>query len=157
MNFGLATGFIGLFDTARDYTSQFTITHTHTSIHNHVFSSRCLVADSNDGRSPSSRFSNSPRPQLPASHGNSSQRLYLSCSLILWLTQRNSLLANCPAHNISAGTTTRKHRSSVAVYRPLSSCLFRSRWLATDLHITIYTEMQSISSRKCIESTFYDG
>jgi hypothetical protein len=29
-------GFIGLFDTARDYTLQFTITHTHTHTHTHT-------------------------------------------------------------------------------------------------------------------------
>jgi hypothetical protein len=32
---GLMTGLIGLFDTRRDYTLQFTITHT--SVHSHVF------------------------------------------------------------------------------------------------------------------------
>jgi hypothetical protein len=31
-------------------------------------SSRCLVAVSNGGSSPSSKFSNCPRPQLPTSH-----------------------------------------------------------------------------------------
>jgi hypothetical protein len=31
------TRFIAHFDTARDYTLQFTITHTHTSVHSHVF------------------------------------------------------------------------------------------------------------------------
>jgi hypothetical protein len=30
-------GFIGLFDIARDYTLQHIITHTHTSVHAHVF------------------------------------------------------------------------------------------------------------------------
>jgi hypothetical protein len=36
--FGLMTGFIELFDTARDYTLQLTITHTqHTSVHSHFF------------------------------------------------------------------------------------------------------------------------
>jgi hypothetical protein len=33
--FGLVTGFIVHFDTVRDYTLQFTITHT--SVHSHVF------------------------------------------------------------------------------------------------------------------------
>jgi hypothetical protein len=40
-------GFIGLFNTARDYTLQFSITHTqthtHASVHSHVFTSRCSV------------------------------------------------------------------------------------------------------------------
>jgi hypothetical protein len=35
------TGFIGLFDTARNYTLQFAVkhthTHTHTNVHSHVF------------------------------------------------------------------------------------------------------------------------
>jgi hypothetical protein len=32
--FGLMTGFVGLFDRARDYTLRFSITQTHTSVHN---------------------------------------------------------------------------------------------------------------------------
>jgi hypothetical protein len=44
--------------------------HRHTSVHSHVFTSRCLVAASNGGRSPSSGFPNCPQPQLPASHSN---------------------------------------------------------------------------------------
>jgi hypothetical protein len=59
MGFGLVVGFIGLFDTARDYTLQVTVTHT--SIHSHVFTSRCLIAASNGGRSPYSGFPNYPR------------------------------------------------------------------------------------------------
>jgi hypothetical protein len=31
------TQFIAHFDTAHDYTLQFTVTHTHTSVHSHVF------------------------------------------------------------------------------------------------------------------------
>jgi hypothetical protein len=38
---------------------------------------RCLVAVFSGGSSPSSGFPNSPRPQLPASHSNSSQ--WLNC------------------------------------------------------------------------------
>jgi hypothetical protein len=77
--FGLMIGFIGLFDTEGDYTLQFTITHT--SVLSHVFDSRCSVAASNGGRSPSSGFLIYPRHQLPGSHRNSSQRLNLSSSL----------------------------------------------------------------------------
>jgi hypothetical protein len=50
---GLMIGFIGLSDTERNYTVQFTITHT-LSVHSHVFTSRCSVAASNGGRPPSS-------------------------------------------------------------------------------------------------------
>jgi hypothetical protein len=41
-------GFIELFDTTRDYTLQFTITHTHACVHNHVYTNRCSVAAFND-------------------------------------------------------------------------------------------------------------
>jgi hypothetical protein len=42
--------------------------HIHISVQSHVFISRCSVAASKCGRSPSSGFSNCPLPQLPASH-----------------------------------------------------------------------------------------
>jgi hypothetical protein len=45
-------GFIRPFGTASDYTLQFT---------SHVFTSRCLLAASNGGRSPSSGFRNYPQ------------------------------------------------------------------------------------------------
>jgi hypothetical protein len=75
-------GFIGLFDTARDCTLQFTVTRTrtHASVYSHTFSSRCSVAASNGGISPYSGFPNYPRPQLSASNSDSSERLNLfSC------------------------------------------------------------------------------
>jgi hypothetical protein len=67
--------------------------YTHNSIHSYVFISRCSVAAFNGRRSPSSGFPNYPRPQLPASHSNSSQRLNLSSSLIeqLYPSPTNSL------------------------------------------------------------------
>jgi hypothetical protein len=39
-------GFIGLFDRTRDNTLQFTVKHAQTSVHRHIFTSRCLVAAS---------------------------------------------------------------------------------------------------------------
>jgi hypothetical protein len=110
MGFELMIGFTGLFDTARDYTLQFTIIYTHTSVHSHVFTSRCSVAASKGGHSPSSRFSNYPRPQLPASNSNSSQWLNLSSSLTNSVTHQPTNCAqltnltpiNCFAYNISA-------------------------------------------------------
>jgi hypothetical protein len=69
-------GFIGLFDTAHEYTLQVTVTHT--SDHSHVFTSCCSVVASNGGRSPSSGFPNYLWPQLPASHTNSSHHLNIS-------------------------------------------------------------------------------
>jgi hypothetical protein len=56
--------------------------HTCTSVHSHVFISRCLVAAFNGGRFLSADFPNYFRPQLP-SHSNSSQRLTLSSSMSL--------------------------------------------------------------------------
>jgi hypothetical protein len=62
-------------------TSLFTIGH---SLSVTDFTGRYLLAVSQRGRSPSSRFPNYHRPQLPASHCNSSQRInpcaYLSHS-----------------------------------------------------------------------------
>jgi hypothetical protein len=69
-------------------TLQFTVAHTHTNVHSHIFTSRCLVAAFNGGRSPSSEFPNCPWPQLLASHSNSSQRLNPSCYLTNLLTER---------------------------------------------------------------------
>jgi hypothetical protein len=71
-SFGLMVGFIAHFDTARDYTSQYTITRLYYS---------GLVAASNSGRSPSSGFLKCHRPQLPVSKSNISQRLNPSSSL----------------------------------------------------------------------------
>jgi hypothetical protein len=89
---------------------QFTIhyyTYTHTSVHSHDFTSRCSVAASKVGRSPSSGFPNYPCHQLQDSHSNSPQRLNLSSSLTHWLTQLKSTqltLTNWPAYDISART-----------------------------------------------------
>jgi hypothetical protein len=53
--------------------------HTYTHVHSHVFTSRCLVAASNGGRSPSSGFLNCT--QLPDSNSNNSQGLNRSSPL----------------------------------------------------------------------------
>jgi hypothetical protein len=74
-------GFIGLFDTARDFTLQFAVTHRPASVLSHVFISRCSVVSSNGECSSSSGFPKYPWPQAPASHSSSSQRLNLSSSL----------------------------------------------------------------------------
>jgi hypothetical protein len=85
----------GLFDRARAL--QFTIhyyKHIQTSVNSHVFNSRCSVAASNPGRSPSSGLKNYQRHQLPVSHGNSSQRLNCSSltnSVTHQLTNLNQL------------------------------------------------------------------
>jgi hypothetical protein len=70
--FGLMTGFIGLFDTARDYTLQFTVTHTHYCP---VTPSLPLFGSGFQQRT------NCPWPQLPATNSNSSQWLNPSSSL----------------------------------------------------------------------------
>jgi hypothetical protein len=129
--------FIGLFDTARDYTLQFTVTHTHThtqshtSVHSHVFTSRCLLTASNGGHSPSSVFSNYPRTS--GTSNNSSQRLNLNSSLTNSLTQSVTRqltplsLTDCPGYTTSRHGHHRKDCYFVAVYESLPSnarCLF---------------------------------
>jgi hypothetical protein len=76
-DFGLMIGFIGFFDTARDYHLQFTIRNTHTRIdvHSYIFTSRCSVAASNGGRFLSFGFPKFPQHVLPASHSNFSSYL----------------------------------------------------------------------------------
>jgi hypothetical protein len=110
-----------LFDTARDYTLQFTAIHTKCPQSVTVSASRCLVAASNGGRSPSSEFPNFPLPQLPASNSNNAQRLNCSSPLTHWLT--NQILHFTPLVLLitSRHGPHRKHRSSVAVKGPLSS------------------------------------
>jgi hypothetical protein len=73
------TEFLRLLTTSKDYaltllhTLQITTGHTKCSQSVTVFTSRCLIAASYGATSPSSGFSNCPRPQLLASHNNSSQ------------------------------------------------------------------------------------
>jgi hypothetical protein len=107
-------GFVGLFDTARDYTLQLTVLHTHIRVHSYVVISRCSVAAFNSGRSPSSAFPNYPRRQLPASHSNSSQRLNLT-SLTQVTNQVNSTDSLTAVLMTSRHGPHNKHLSSVTV------------------------------------------
>jgi hypothetical protein len=74
--FGLIIGFTEHLQnvTTNNYDS---LTELHTpNISTHkVFTSRCLVAVSNGGRSPSSGFQDCPRPRLPASSNNCNSQL----------------------------------------------------------------------------------
>jgi hypothetical protein len=95
---------------------------TEASVHSHVFTSCCSVAASNGGRSPSSGSQNYSRPQLPASHSNSSWELNLSSSLTHWLTNSvTHLLTQLNSHYptvpliISLYGLHRKHHSTIAV------------------------------------------
>jgi hypothetical protein len=139
-DFGLMIGFIGPFDIARNYTNK-SLSHTDLCYQFvTVFICLCLVAASNGERSTSCGFPNYPRPQLPASHSNSSQRLNCSSSLTNSTNSSITPLANSSLtvlRIISRHGLHRKHRSSVAVYGPVSSCLFRTRCLATGLHATV--------------------
>jgi hypothetical protein len=91
----------------------FTVTHTHTHTYPQSrLHCRCLVAASNGERPPSPGFPNGPRPQLPASNSNSSQRLNRSGCLTHWLTDCNCWLVLLI---ISRHGLHRKHRYSVAV------------------------------------------
>jgi hypothetical protein len=106
-DFGLVNGHIGLFVTAHDYTLHFTITHTLVST---ITSSLSLLGNGfHDERSPSSGFANGPRPQLPASHSNSSQHLnpsgYLTnCN---WEREkRNNVGGGSERHYLGGGQET---------------------------------------------------
>jgi hypothetical protein len=89
-----------------------TLLHTDTHTHYCPKSSLqflCSVAASNIGRSSSSILTNCPRPQLPASHSISSQRLNFSSLLTnsvthlpdLFITSTR-LLLSCQNYNIAA-------------------------------------------------------
>jgi hypothetical protein len=80
MESGLVIAFIELLqpvNTSKDYAitflhaSQITVEHTRSSQSVTLFTSRCLVAASNGGPSPSSGFPKCPQPHLSASHINS--------------------------------------------------------------------------------------
>jgi hypothetical protein len=119
-----------LVTTSKDYaltvlhTSQISTGHTRSSQSVRVFTSRCLLVAFKGERSLSSGFPNCPRPQLPASHSNSSQLnpigylthplthqqinvSLIDLSLVLFITFRHGLHRN--------------HRSFVAVYGLLTS------------------------------------
>jgi hypothetical protein len=73
--FRLVIGFSELFNVQFVTTLYNPLSHTdYCSQFVTVSTSRCFVAASNGGRSPSSGCPNCPRLQLPASHSNSSQQ-----------------------------------------------------------------------------------
>jgi hypothetical protein len=139
------TGFIGFFliqcATTLSSSLLHTRTHTHTATHTHQspqssLHCRCLVAAST-ADVPLPLFPNCPRPQLPASQCNNSQRLnrtisrthrslgtqrtenicpLLQCNCCLVIAWCIPLLRTQPsAHR------RRKHHSSVVVYGPVPS------------------------------------
>jgi hypothetical protein len=130
--FRLMTWFIGLFDTALDYTLQ-SCYYTLTVLSSEVFTSRCSVSAFDGWRSPFSGFPNCPG----ASATSFSQPLNLSVSLTHWLT--NSV-THQPANSIDSITfllTTsrhrahRKHRSITAAQLSWKHARLRIRYLAT--------------------------
>jgi hypothetical protein len=106
------TGFIEIFETARDYTLQFTTTTTTTTTtHTHtvstVTSSMPLVGNGLH----SSRFPDGRRPQLPDSYSNSSQRLNPSSPLT------NTLHGLSPRSNYTDRATAACRRSDCQLLR----------------------------------------
>jgi hypothetical protein len=96
------------------HTLQITIGHTRSSQSVTVITSRCSVAASIGGRSPSCRFPKCTRPQLPASDSNSSQRLMPNGYLTHQLTQIDSTHwthSSLTVLLISRHGPHRKHRS----------------------------------------------
>jgi hypothetical protein len=84
--FALVTGFIGHLQnvTTNNYDSLTELCTPNHCNYRTVFMSRCLVAASNSGRSPSCRYPKCPRPQLPASHFSQLQIL----TELYWLTAK---------------------------------------------------------------------
>jgi hypothetical protein len=120
--------------------------HRHTTVHSNVFTSRCLVAASNGGRSSSFVFRKCPRLQLPES-----QRLsrYLTWPL-------------CPACNISPRTA--QETSFIIVVVQLlqweHACL-RSRYSVTvfDLfvNLTVVSQQRVYMSQCLYKQTVREG
>jgi hypothetical protein len=54
-----------LLDSERVTTYYWPLLHTHTNVHSHIFTSRCLVATFNGGHFPSFGFPKVLRPHLP--------------------------------------------------------------------------------------------
>jgi hypothetical protein len=115
----------------------------------------CLLATAfNGGRSSSSGLPNCPRPQLPVSHGNSSQELNRNSPLTNSLTNQLIFILLTPDSSFFLRITTRhgprRKRSSSVALQLLHSCLlaeqrllysriFRGRCPAAGLHATIYS------------------
>jgi hypothetical protein len=90
-----------------------------------LFTSRCMAVASKGGRSSSSGFVNWTRPQLPASHSNSSQLLNRSSPLTHWFT-------NQLTYNLSSVWTAQK--TPFLCCSAIVSCRYaylRSRYIAT--------------------------
>jgi hypothetical protein len=129
-SFELMMAVTGLSDTARDYTLQLTVTHIYTC---HVFTSRYLVAASNNDHAASSVFRNYPWPQLPSPHSNNSPQLEpqqssnsltnCSFSLLLLITSRHG--------------THRKHLSCCSA-NAVETCLFAEALLRNGRCTTDY-------------------
>jgi hypothetical protein len=93
-------------------------THARTSVHSHVCTSRCSVANSIGGHSLSSGFRNYCWPQLSASNSKNSQRPNLNSSLTGSVTHQQTLFTNSTDSVMlitSRHGPHRKHPSSVAV------------------------------------------
>jgi hypothetical protein len=133
--------------------------HTHTQTHTTVFSSRCSVAASNSGQPPSSGFPNYVRPQLPASHSNSSQRLHISSSLThsltnqLLFTSLNSARLHFTywlAYNISARIAKRAPFLGCCIQLlPWEHACLRSRYLVMAVVYFVISRSLRRNGYKC--------
>jgi hypothetical protein len=108
--FGLVIGFIEHLQnvTANNYSAislSYTLQRDHCN-HSTQSSQSSLAVAWQRFSTGSNGFSNSPLPQIPASHSNSSHRLIPISSLTHWLTNQlthfTPLTLHCPAYNTSA-------------------------------------------------------
>jgi hypothetical protein len=140
--FGLVIIFIEHFDTTRDHALKIIVTRRLVSQCVTISTRRCSVVASNCGRSPFSGSPNCPRPQLPAFHSNSSQKLNPSGYLTHQTTQLShspidsipltDCSQTCPDYNIHA-LTAWKTSFSLLLYPLVNVELLRSCVLAEPL------------------------
>jgi hypothetical protein len=133
MRFGSVTSFIGHLHSQLQITTKqshrLTLSKHHCNYSTHkvftVFISRCLVAASNCGHSPSSRFPNCSRPQLPAT----TELLVLGTDRTENVSSIIAVFFRCRGNNVSTELFPGNGCCTVAC---LHSC-----YLAMGLHVTI--------------------
>jgi hypothetical protein len=107
-----------------------------------ISTSWCLAAAFNGGFSPYSEFQKCPRPQLPGSPSNSSQKLNGKCTLTDCSSYNFSIIDSSLILRITS--RHEQHRNALPSLIFMGRCLVtavslsRGRFLATGLHATVY-------------------
>jgi hypothetical protein len=99
-----------------------------------VFTSHCMVAASNSGRSPSSGFPNCPQPQLPASHFSQPQ---------LSTDSTNNCQSQSQSHIATDGQSVSLDVEPQTVWQ-LRSCFCGASALATQVKVKVTLRRRSV-------------